>query len=111
MLTNHVFRTSLSSSVIHFNLRTLQNHLTISGNTSDQDSDRETDPPVKTVDKTSARSGKRDAPKASPIEPLSERNTNDRGSGERGSGERGRGGRGRGRGGFTGSEEGMNKSL
>lgn len=64
----------------------------VSGNTSDQDSDREPSPPLKTVEKPSGRSGKRDAPKDAPTEPAQ--------SG-------GRGGRGGRRGGFTGSEEGM----
>ena len=39
------------------------------GNTSDQDSDREPEPPTKTVDKKDARSGKRDAPKEAPAPP------------------------------------------
>ncbi|KIW16171.1 hypothetical protein PV08_06222 [Exophiala spinifera] len=56
------------------------------GNTSDQDSDREPEPPTKAVDKPAARVGKRDAPKAAPTEAPSAR---------------GRGGR---RGGFTGNE-------
>ena len=44
--------------------------LTISpGNTSDQDSDREPEPPTKTVDKTASRHGKRDAPKEAPAPP------------------------------------------
>ncbi|KIX02045.1 uncharacterized protein Z518_07984 [Rhinocladiella mackenziei CBS 650.93] len=59
------------------------------GNTSDQDSDREPDPPTKAVDKPAARHGKRDAPKTAPTEPESVAT-------------RGRGGR-RG-GGFTGNE-------
>lgn len=61
------------------------------GNTSDQDSDREPDPPTQAVDKTATRHGKRDAPKEAPTEPASVA-------------QRGRGGR-RG-GGFTGSEAG-----
>uniref|UniRef100_A0A0D6R7J9 Hyaluronan/mRNA-binding protein domain-containing protein n=1 Tax=Araucaria cunninghamii TaxID=56994 RepID=A0A0D6R7J9_ARACU len=36
------------------------------GNTSDQDSDREPEPPTKAIDRPSARHGKRDAPKAAP---------------------------------------------
>ncbi|KIW73886.1 hypothetical protein PV04_01967 [Phialophora macrospora] len=39
------------------------------GNTSDQDSDREPEPPTKTVDKTAPRHGKRDAPKEAPAPP------------------------------------------
>lgn len=60
------------------------------GNTSDQDSDREPEPPTKAIDKPAARVGKREAPPQSPAEPLANVAT------------RGRGGR-RG-GGFTGNE-------
>lgn len=61
------------------------------GNTSDQDSDREPEPPTKTIDKPTARLGKRDAPATAPAE----------------SGVSGRGGRGGRRGGgFSGSEAG-----
>ncbi|KAK4935091.1 hypothetical protein LTR10_023791 [Elasticomyces elasticus] len=61
------------------------------GNTSDQDSDREPEPPTKAIDKPVARSGKRDAPKEAPAaDPIGNVAT------------RGRGGR-RG-GGFSGSE-------
>jgi len=68
--------------------------LTTIGNTSDQDSDREPEPPVKTVDKVAARSGKRDTPKPAPAEPA-----NTTGS---------RGGRtGPRRGAFSGNDEGM----
>ncbi|KIV88163.1 hypothetical protein PV10_09084 [Exophiala mesophila] len=59
------------------------------GNTSDQDSDREPEPPTKAIDKTAPRSGKRDAPKAAPAAPTEVAG-------------RGRGGR-RG-GGFSGNE-------
>ncbi|KAK5062849.1 hypothetical protein LTR84_004924 [Exophiala bonariae] len=59
------------------------------GNTSDQDSDREPEPPTKTIEKPTARLGKRDAPASAPA---------DSGVSSRG----GRGGR-RG-GGFSGSE-------
>jgi len=59
------------------------------GNTSDQDSDREPEPPTKAVDKPAPRTGKRDAPKPAPTAPADVAT-------------RGRGGR-RG-GGFTGSE-------
>lgn len=62
------------------------------GNTSDQDSDREPEPPTKTIDKPTARLGKRDAPASAPADSTS--------VGARG----GRGGR-RG-GGFSGSEAG-----
>jgi plasminogen activator inhibitor 1 RNA-binding protein len=66
----------------------------ILGNTSDQDSDREPEPPTKAIDKPTARSGKRDAPKEAPTAPAG------RGDGS------GRGGRGRGdrRGGFNNDE-------
>ena len=65
---------------------------TCPGNTSDQDSDREPEPPTKAVDKTAVRHGKRDAPTTAPAD----------------SGVAGRG-RGRGRGGgFSGSEAGKN---
>ncbi|RMD44853.1 hypothetical protein DV735_g332, partial [Chaetothyriales sp. CBS 134920] len=60
------------------------------GNTSDQDSDREPEPPTKAVDKPAARHGKRDAPKEAPTEPAS--------------GTRGRGHGGHRSGGFTGNE-------
>jgi len=63
-----------------------------SGNTSDQDSDREPEPPTTAVDKTAARIGKRDAPKEAPAAEAGSVAT------------RGRGGR-RG-GGFSGSEAG-----
>jgi len=58
------------------------------GNTSDQDSDREPEPPTQAIDKPSGRHGKRDAPQAAPNESTV--------------GSRGRGGNRRG--GFTGSE-------
>ncbi|RMZ81268.1 hypothetical protein DV737_g2583, partial [Chaetothyriales sp. CBS 132003] len=59
-------------------------------NSSDQDSDREPDPPTQAVDKPAARHGKRDAPKEAPTEPAS--------------GTRGRGHGGNRSGGFTGNE-------
>lgn len=67
------------------------------GNDSDQDSDREAVPAVKAVEKPTARSGKRDAPKAAPVE------TEASHAAQRG----GRGGRGRARSGYTGNEAGM----
>jgi hypothetical protein len=73
----------------HFTARNLTTRF--AGNTSDQDSDREPEPPTKTIDKATARHGKRDAPATAPAEST-------------GVGARGRGGR-RG-GGFSGSEAG-----
>jgi len=62
------------------------------GNDHDEDSDKEPEPPTKTVDKPLARTSKRNAPDVAPGG-ASERTGGDRG---------GRGGR---RGGFTGNEE------
>lgn len=42
------------------------------GNTSDQDSDREPEPPTKAIDKSVPRHGKRDAPKE-PAAPAADR--------------------------------------
>ena len=67
------------------------------GNNSEEDSDKEPEPPTKVADKPTARHGKRDAPKEAPSEPRAAAAGGDRG---------GRGGR---RGGFTGSDQGMTK--
>ncbi|RMZ81016.1 hypothetical protein DV738_g2420, partial [Chaetothyriales sp. CBS 135597] len=68
----------------------IKNLYELLGNTSDQDSDREPEPPTKAIDKPAARHGKRDAPKEAPTEPAS--------------GTRGRGHGGNRSGGFTGNE-------
>jgi len=65
------------------------------GNDHDEDSDKEPEPPVKVVDKTPARTDKRNAPR----EPPSAASANAEG---------GRGGR---RGGFTGNEQGSSASF
>ena len=75
---------------------TAQSNKPTAGNTSDQDSDREPDVvPKSTADKPAARSGKRDAPKAAPVEPQGNTERSERS---------GRGGR---RGGHFGNEEGI----
>lgn len=61
----------------------------VSGNDPELDSDREPEPPTKTIDKPAARHGKRDAPREAPAAPATAP-TAPRG------GARGRGGRGNG---------------
>lgn len=58
----------MSSLVIDINLKIVTNKKLTQdpGNDHDQDSDKEPEPPVKTVDKPVARAGKRDAPKEAP---------------------------------------------
>ncbi len=91
-----LYRTSTSSSVISSpskNSLTSSSDKLNAGNDSDQDSDREPEPPVEVADKPSARFGKRDAPKAAPAEPTGDNSA--------------RGGRGGRRGGAGGSEGGQ----
>ena len=68
--------------------------MNLTGNTSDQDSDREPEPPTKAKDLPSSRVGKRNSPKEAPAAPIGATT--------------GRGGR---RGNFTGSEQGNTPSI
>lgn len=78
-------------------------HTIPTGNTSDQDSDREPELPTQTKDKPSVRHGKRDAPKAAPAAPAAATESADTVAA------RGRGGNRRG--GFTGNEAGTELNV